>query len=154
MTSSADYPKLTSADTGAIIDSVREGVPPKVAARARGISAAQYDEIMELGRLGVVEYTDFRDRCLMAEAFFEASTIQAINSNSDWRSKYQLLESRFNERWGKKLKIELKEEYDKFLDAAQEVLQREDYIRLIRYLAGERSEAEVSSDNDSSAGLI
>lgn len=134
---------LTGDQLAEIVNAIVDGVPPLTAARAVGLSPKDWRTFKTKAAAKEQPYFSYEKEIAKAEARFERAMVSDISKNKDWRAKLTLLEKRYNERYGQKIQIELKDELNKVLDIAQEVLPQEHFLRLLEALSGESGEAAV-----------
>lgn len=141
--------KLTDAIRDAIAGAVRRGVHINVAAAKAGISTATYRNWMVRGELAHEQDGDIEEREVPYLAFFEAITrAQAENEAElveEVRTAYDaegnpkeskwFLERRYPERWGAKLKIDMRKQVsDELLAQLREGLSEGEYRKVLQVL--------------------
>ncbi len=131
------------------VEYIKKGVEPRRAATASGVTDEQWKALKRQARLSKEPAFSQWQSIEEAVAIFEAEMISKIYANKEWRSASELLQKRFNERWGQKVQVEVKAELDKILNAAQEVLPQDWYIKLLERLSEDAGEGSTQP----SAGL-
>lgn len=92
-----------------ILDGLRAGLHPDTAANLAGVDPSSLSLWMKRGAEGVKNFKEFREEVHKALAECEAGSLIRINKAAqagDWRAAAWTLERRFNERWGRKDKVD------------------------------------------------
>ncbi len=143
-----NYPELDPIRIAEVVDAVTNGVAPNTASRAAGFQKREFARCEALARQGHPEYSEFVASVYRAEAQFERDLVKDIKTKSDWRGKFKLLESRFNDRWGQKIQVEVKQEVNRILDICERALPEEHYAKVLEMVGavgGETSSEPVAA---------
>ena len=93
-----------------IVDLVRAGNYPEVAAQAAGINPATYYRWMQKGEEGTKPYGEFREAVKEAQAAAEAHAVTIVRKaalDGSWQAAAWFLERSKAERWRRKENVEL-----------------------------------------------
>lgn len=102
--------KLTPERHKQIVDLVRAGNYPEIAAQAAGINAATYYRWMQKGEDGTAPYGEFREAIKEAQGTAEAHAVAIIRKaalDGTWQAAAWFLERSKAERWRRKENVEL-----------------------------------------------
>ena len=122
--------KLTDAVQDKIVSAIRAGNYAETAAAYAGIAKTTYYRWMQQGEDGRPRYREFRDaiRAAESEAEVYAATVLRKAMPDDWKAAAWYLERKFQDRWGKRERIEHDGKLDVDIAGARD--------RLTRVLAG------------------
>lgn len=116
------------------LESIRLGATRQRALRAAGIKPKHIQTVQKRADLNQKPARLVLDAIDEAEAEAEVALVKAISASKDGRSKMFLLERRFQD-WSARLSLEVTQELQKMLSAAERVLSGGDYERLLKALA-------------------
>lgn len=145
--------KLTPEFTAKVVQKVLLGVDPEVASISAGISRSCFFGWRAQGMQGVEPYAEWWIEVARACADSEinlATKAQEGDSVSGYgpsKAALEILQRRFSKRWSVQVKVEMADQLNKFIDAAQRVLvnQPETFRQLLEALAEEPGEGEAPS---------
>lgn len=99
--------KLTSELTNQIVKALHLGAYVETACAAVGIHKDTYYDWLAKAERGSKQHKEFSDAVQKAQAQAELRLLADIEQNGDqWQRQAWKLERRFNERWGRKDKLE------------------------------------------------
>lgn len=102
--------KLTPEVHKRIVDMVRAGNYPEIAAQAAGINSATYYRWMQKGEDGTAPYGEFREAVKEAQAAAEShavTTIRKAAMDGTWQAAAWYLERSKPERWRRRENVEV-----------------------------------------------
>jgi transposase len=101
--------KFTKARRRAIIESLRAGNHPRVAAQVNGVAERTLQEWLQKGRTDGAEprYRQFVADVEEAEAFAEAESLGKWRASDDWRAHMEYLARKHPERWAKRQNVDV-----------------------------------------------
>lgn len=85
--------KLTDEICEAIVDSIKEGIPPGTAAELHGITRRTHERWLKRGREAKrkTKYTEYCRRIEGAKAYASKTHLHAIMESKDWKARKYLL---------------------------------------------------------------
>lgn len=138
---------LTAELTENIVDRVRRGIAPEVAAVAAGVSQSTYYNWRKRGQDGEEPYAGFWNAVARACAESEVALVERVQEGDGQgvgfgssKAALEILQRRFPKRWSVQVKVEMSEQLNRFLDAAQRICSDEDFRKLLEALAEESGE--------------
>lgn len=142
--------KLTEAVIESACQKILDGVGPEVAFIASGVSRSTFFELKRKAQNGDQPFLDYWTFVARAEAEHELKLARAAATGDEAGVGYgpskaalELLQLRFPKRWSKQVKLEIADQLNRFLDAAQRVCSPEDFAKLLEVLAEEPGEGEA-----------
>jgi hypothetical protein len=147
--------KLTPELTAAVVKSVEKGIAPEVACAAEGVSDSSYYSWRAQGKAGVEPYASFWSEIARAIATSEITLVEKVSGGDgqgvgfgEAKASLELLQRRFPKRWSVQVKVEMADQLNRFIDAAQRVLAEPDFAKLLEALAEEPGEGEAPTAPD------
>jgi hypothetical protein len=117
---------------------LKKGLSRESAAEASGVPVAIMRQWLAWGAEGKAPYDTWLRSVKQSEAKAVAEAVTNIRGATQWQAKAWWLERKDPERWGQKVQLEVKQELDKFLNIASQVLPAEWYEKLLVGLSGEK----------------
>lgn len=127
--------KLTPELRDSICELIAQGNFPETAAQACGIHRATYYQWAARGRDGEQPFRDFADAVARARADAQVTLLSELRAKAlepKGGSHIQWLLERLNrERFGPQVKIQVANELERYIDVAEQVLDSEQFARLL-----------------------
>lgn len=143
--------KLTPELVEAVCERCRKGIDPMIAAMSQGITERTYREWRAQANEGTNEAAaDFFQQAARACAEAEVAFAERLASGDDVgvgfgsaKAALEILQRRYPKRWSAQLKVEMTDQLNRFLDAAQRVCDAETFGKLLAELAEESGAGEA-----------
>ncbi len=144
MTSKAGRPTVrTEENRKRILELVEAGDRGPVAAGRCDIGRSTYFE-------WIAEEPDFRTAVACAEDKYESKSREIVEMGDEKgasfgpaKARLEILERRFPSRWSQRIKVEVADQLNRYIDVAQRVLEPEAFGKLLEALAEEPGEGEA-----------
>ncbi len=134
--------KLTVELTADVVAKIAGGNHPETAALACGISRATYFDWKRRGESGEEPFAGFWAEVVRARAVSEVQLLERAQRGDapgvgwgDSKAALETLKLRFPKRWSPQLKVEISEQFNRYLDVAQRVLDDGSFRALLEALA-------------------
>lgn len=143
--------KLTKELTDAVVDRCRKGIDPLIATVSQGVTERTYREwrsqSIEGSNEDAVAFFQAVARAC-AEGEIGLAEQLAIGDEAGVgfgpsKAALEILQRRYPKRWSVQVKVEMADQLNKFIDAAQRVLEPEAFGKLLEALAEESGPAEA-----------
>lgn len=129
--------KLTAETTARIIELLKDGSPPEMAAAAAGVTASTFRRWLYLGARGHEPYASFAIAVEAARHSHVAKLMRRIDESTDWKAAAWTLERAHSQHFSPKQQIEVQQSLETMLMRLKMVLPPEWYERALEALCGE-----------------
>ena len=113
------------------------------ALRVAGISKADYRTILRMASDGVEPYFSFLNSVDRVETEVQQGHVRVIATSNDWKAHAFVLERQWPKEWGQKIQFEVKRELERVFAVAEEILPKEQFLKLLEGVSRLDSEADV-----------
>lgn len=142
--------KLTPELQEAVCETCRKGIDPLVATVAQGVDEGSYYRWRREALDGEEPQLSFVRAVARACAEGEISLAERLSAGDgqgigfgEAKASLEILQRRFPKRWSVQVKVEMADQLNRFIDAAQRVLEPASFGKLLQELAEEPGEAEA-----------
>jgi transposase len=133
--------KLTAAVQAAIVKALRQGNYIEAAAGIAGVTKQVVYDWMRAGAQGKApKYVKFLDAVKKAQADAETRHVGRITKAAEkqWQASAWMLERKFPDRWGQRIKVEVERQMNRLLDILRDGLPPETYEHVLALLESAR----------------
>lgn len=128
--------KYTKAVHEHIVDKVRKGIDPGVAAESAGIPVRTFDQWMRMGEAGNIHLEQFYTDVSQAVANVEVEMVELItDADSSYRDPKFFLERGRSKRWSPRVTTQVTNELEEALSRLEQGLTGEEYQKVLSILS-------------------